>query len=171
MKITEVELKILCMLAVSSLRTSDIAEKLDRNNAYVGVYVSKLKEKELIERDNSAYGICFKISQSGIAHLTKRVPDAANVCRVINHFYVEGVCSRVARKSRGAGNAKPLGVPPFKSPCNGAFLIPKKEDATAILLFISVGFTLYFRSIEMYSAAIGSAIVAVFVLVLWIGEL
>ena len=56
-----------------------------------------------------------------------------------------------------------MGVPPFKS--------PKKEDAMAILLFISVGFTLYFRSIEMYSAAIGSAIVAVFVLVLWIGEL
>jgi len=80
MKITEVELKILCMLAVSSLRTSDIAEKLDRNNAYVGVYVSKLKEKELIERDNSAYGICFKISQSGIAHLTKRAPDKCPRC-------------------------------------------------------------------------------------------
>lgn len=104
--------------------------------------------------------LLVKAGRKPVAHLTKRVPDAANVCRVINHFYVEGVCSRVARKSRGAGNAKPLGVPP-----------PKKEDATAILLFISVGFTLYFRSIEMYSAAIGSAIVAVFVLVLWIGEL
>ena len=50
-------------------------------------------------------------------------------------------------------------------------MIPKKENAMAILLFISVGFTLYFRSIEMYGVAIGSAIVAVFVLVLWIGEL
>ena len=84
MKVTEVELKILCMLAVSSLRTSDIAEKLDRNNAYVGVYVSKLKEKELIERDNSAYGICFKISQSGIAHLTKRALDLRQQSRILD---------------------------------------------------------------------------------------
>ena len=26
--------------------------------------------------------------------LTKRALDAANVCRVINHFYVDGVCSQ-----------------------------------------------------------------------------
>lgn len=25
---------------------------------------------------------------------TKRALDAANVCRVINHFYVDGVCSQ-----------------------------------------------------------------------------
>ncbi len=48
---------------------------------------------------------------------------------------------------------------------------PFQDKINAILLFISLGFTLYFRSIEMYSAAIGSAIVDVIVLVLWIGEL
>ena len=88
MNITEVELKILSMLAVSSLRTDDIAEKLDRNNNYVGVYISKLKEKELIERDNSAYGICFKVSKSGVAHLTKRALDLRQQLQIL-----EGVIS------------------------------------------------------------------------------
>jgi hypothetical protein len=35
--------------------------------------------------------------------LTKRVPDAANVCRVINHFYVEGVCSQCGSKEPPRG--------------------------------------------------------------------
>lgn len=83
MKITEVELKILSMLAVSPLRTGDIAGKLDRNNSYVGVYVSMMKKKGLIERDNSAYGIRFKISQSGVAHLTKRAANLRQQARIL----------------------------------------------------------------------------------------
>ena len=35
--------------------------------------------------------------------LTKRVPYAANVCRVINHFYVEGVCSQCGSKEPPRG--------------------------------------------------------------------
>ncbi len=84
MKITEVELKILSMLAVSSLRTGDISEKLDRNNSYVGVYVSMMKKKGLIERDkNSLYDLRFKISQSGIAHLTQRAADLRQQARIL----------------------------------------------------------------------------------------
>lgn len=35
--------------------------------------------------------------------LTQLAPDAANVCRVINHFYVEGVCSQCGSKEPPRG--------------------------------------------------------------------
>ena len=35
--------------------------------------------------------------------LTKRALDGANVCRVINHFYVEGVCSQCGSKEPPRG--------------------------------------------------------------------
>ena len=35
--------------------------------------------------------------------LTKRAPDVANVCRVINHFYVDGVCSQCGSKEPPRG--------------------------------------------------------------------
>lgn len=35
--------------------------------------------------------------------LTSRALDTANVCRVINHFYVEGVCSQCGSKEPPRG--------------------------------------------------------------------
>ncbi len=42
--------------------------------------------------------ICHRCWRTGKAaehmqQLTPRAPDAANVCRVVKHFYVDGVCA------------------------------------------------------------------------------
>jgi len=47
--------------------------------------------------------LLVKAGRKPVAHLTQRVPDAANVCRVINHFYVEGVCSQCGSKEPPRG--------------------------------------------------------------------
>ena len=75
------------------------------------------QRRHMSELEKQAYELCFAIEQlSAGSYATRlsimasdllqniraaqqsRALDAANVCRVINHFYVDGVCSQCGSK-------------------------------------------------------------------------
>jgi len=61
----------------------------------------------------------------------------------------------------------PLARPLIQKSLQRGFFDFKERNVMAILLFISIGFTLYFRLIEMRGAAIGAFCVIALILVIW----
>ena len=55
--------------------------------------IEKARVAILVEERNELLRKVFELEEQ-VRRLTQRALDGANVCRVINHFYVDGVCSQ-----------------------------------------------------------------------------